>query len=134
MIKNGKIQILTNPASGGRGVASWLQSLGVSKLIVSHMGKNPFKMLQNDNIKVYFAGSKRIELTDVLVKYADGDLVTLNDSNYDKYFTQDHNKHNQTHGYGNGCGFGMNKNKIEHNLLVHKIQNQFTKFSNLFKG
>jgi predicted Fe-Mo cluster-binding NifX family protein len=140
LVQNGDIQIVKNEANGGRAVVSWLKSLGVTKLITSHMGQNPFNILQSSNIKVYFAGDERIELTDVLVKYADGDLVLLNSENYDKYIKEDdhHHEHSHSHAHGNGHGHGQGtccgqRHPKVVNLLKNRIQDKIAK-NFQFKG
>ncbi|MDY0364533.1 MAG: NifB/NifX family molybdenum-iron cluster-binding protein [Arcobacteraceae bacterium] len=92
-IQNGKVEIKKNEHSGGRAVVRWLKDQGINKLITSHMGKTPFEFLQNLGIKVYFAGEERIELTDLLLKYSDGDLIELTNSNFDIFIQEDDHHH-----------------------------------------
>ena len=81
-IENNKIKILKNEQMGGRAVANWLKSKNVDTLITSHMGEKPFETLLNNGLKVYFAADERIELKDVMIKYADGELQILNNQNF----------------------------------------------------
>ena len=81
-IQNNKIEILKNEQTGGRAVANWLKSKNVDTLITSHMGEKPFETLLSNDLKVYFAGDERIELKDVMIKYADGELQILNNQNF----------------------------------------------------
>ncbi|WP_122893223.1 NifB/NifX family molybdenum-iron cluster-binding protein [Arcobacter peruensis] len=82
LISNDKIEIIRNEHAGGRAVATWLKSKNVDILITSHMGDNPFSVLLEMGIKVYFAGNERIEMNDVLLKYADGELPPLTLENF----------------------------------------------------
>ena len=76
------IEIVKNELIGGRAVVNWLKSKNVNVLITSHMGENPFTSLSKYDIKVYFAGDERIELKDVMIKYADGELPILNNETF----------------------------------------------------
>ena len=88
-IENNKIEILRNEQTGGRAVANWLKSKNVDTLITSHMGEKPFETLLNNDLKVYFAGDERIELKDVMIKYADGELQILNNQNFHTLLKED---------------------------------------------
>jgi len=81
-IENNKIEILKNEQMGGRAVVNWLKSKNVEVLITSHLGEKSFETLLNKGLKVYFAGDERIELKDVMIKYADGELQILNNQNF----------------------------------------------------
>ncbi|MDY0327898.1 MAG: NifB/NifX family molybdenum-iron cluster-binding protein [Arcobacteraceae bacterium] len=134
----GAIKIVKNTYQGGRAVVQWLQSLGVQKVIVSHIGHNPFGMLQISNIKVYFAGEERIEFKEILLKYSDGDLILLNEFNFDIFMKDDDHdgkpdSHSHQKGPGNGFGAGTglgnggkNKKHIK-NSIHNKFQNKFAK-------
>lgn len=82
LISNDRVEIIRNEHVGGRAVATWLKSKNVDTLITSHMGDNPFSVLLEMGIKVYFAGNERIEINDVLLKYADGELPLLTLENF----------------------------------------------------
>ncbi len=94
LISKDSFQIVKNEQRGGRAVVSWLKSKNVDTLITSHMGKNPFSSILQNDIKVYFAGDKRIEINEVLLKYADGDLPLLTLENYNTIIKED-THHNQ---------------------------------------
>lgn len=89
LISNNEIEIVKNEQAGGRAVATWLKSKNVDTLITSHMGNNPFSVLLEMKIKVYFAGNERIEMNDVLLKYADGDLPSLTLENFNTLLKED---------------------------------------------
>lgn len=88
-IENNKIEILKNEQKGGRAVANWLKSKNVDVLITSHLGEKPFSTILNNGLKVYFAGDERIELKDVMIKYADGELQILNNQNFHTFLKED---------------------------------------------
>ena len=92
----GEIEILKNVCHGGNQVAMWLHSLGVKKLLVSHMGTNPFAKLTQFGIESYFVGEERILLKEALVAYADGDLVRVDKGNFDTIFPP--HEHSHSHG------------------------------------
>jgi predicted Fe-Mo cluster-binding NifX family protein len=79
---NGKtIEVLPNEINSGKRIASWLQEKGVSKLIVKHMGKRPFEMLQNLGIEVYFCDEK-IASNEAVVKLLNDELTLITPQNY----------------------------------------------------
>ncbi|AXX95007.1 NifB/NifX family molybdenum-iron cluster-binding protein [Arcobacter ellisii] len=88
-IEINKIEILKNEQMGGKAVANWLKSKNVEVLITSHLGEKPFETLLNKGLKVYFAGDERIELKDVIIKYADGDLTLLTNKNFHTLLKED---------------------------------------------
>ena len=88
-IENNKIEILKNEQMGGKAVANWLKSKNIEVLITSHVGEKPFETLLNKGLKVYFAGDERIELKDVMIKYADGDLTLLTNENFHTFLKED---------------------------------------------
>ncbi|QOG11900.1 NifB/NifX family molybdenum-iron cluster-binding protein [Arcobacter sp. FWKO B] len=133
LANNGDITIVKNEVSGGRAVVSWLKSLGVNKLITSHMGQNPFNMLVNSDMKVYFAGNERVELNDILLKYADGDLIQLNHKNFDLYIKEDGHEHSHSHGDSGKSCCGKKNNKHINNLVHNHIQSNMGKTFH-FKG
>jgi len=115
----GKIEILKNMCHGGNQVAMWLHSLGVKKLLVSHMGINPFHKLQNLQIDVYFAGEERIMLKEALLKYADGDLIRINEVNFSLFFDEDHHQgehHEHHHNRENRLAVPLEQNGAIHNI------------------
>ena len=94
LISKGTIEIVKNEQLGGKAVANWLKSKNVDTLITSHMGEKPFSTLLENNMNVYFAGDERIEINNVLLKYADGDLPSLTLENFKTLIKEDsHNSH-----------------------------------------
>ena len=88
LINNKGIEIIKNEQKNGQAVVDWLKSKNVDTLITSYLGKKEFLKLVN-NIRVYFAGDKTIEIDNVLLKYSEGDLHILNQRNYSKFFKED---------------------------------------------
>ncbi|MDX9743142.1 MAG: NifB/NifX family molybdenum-iron cluster-binding protein [Arcobacteraceae bacterium] len=98
----GKIEILKNVCQGGNQVAIWLHSLGVKKLLISHMGTNPFEKLTKFGIESYFVGEERILLKEALLAYADGDLMRVDKENFDTIFPpHSHGENHHHHHKGN---------------------------------
>lgn len=118
-IENNKIEIVKNEQSGGKAVANWLKSKNVTILITSHMGEKPFSTLLENDIKVFFAGDERIEINDVLLKYADGELPSLTLENFETLIKEDSHNHGsccsnkQGHGHGNKRNMLMQENKLQ---------------------
>jgi predicted Fe-Mo cluster-binding NifX family protein len=102
IVDKGEVKILKNLCHGGNQVAMWLHSLGVEKLILSHMGANPFEKLTSFGIEIYFAGEERIVLKDVLLAYADGDLVMVSKENFDTIFPPHDHSHGEGHHHNHG--------------------------------
>jgi predicted Fe-Mo cluster-binding NifX family protein len=119
-IENNKIEILKNERTGGRAVANWLKNKNVDTLIISHMGEKPFSSLLKYDIKVYFAGDERIELKDVIKKYADNELLILNNENFHTLLKEDdhHSKscskgNRKIHNIGNKLQIPISKTVIK---------------------
>ena len=118
-IENNKIEIVKNEQSGGKAVVNWLKSKNVDTLITSHMGEKPFSTLLQNNINVYFAGDERIEINDVLLKYADGELPSLTLENFETLIKEDSHNHGsccsnkQGQGHGNKRNMLMQENKLQ---------------------
>lgn len=89
LIDNNKINIVKNEQSGGKAVVKWLKNQNVDTLITSHIGERPFTLLSDLNIKAYFAGDKRVELKEILLKYADGELAILDDYTFQTLIKED---------------------------------------------
>lgn len=88
LIENNSIEILKNEQKNGQAVIDWLKSKNVDTLITSYLGKKEFLKLMN-NIRVYFAGDKTIEIDNLLLKYSEGDLHILNQRNYSNFFKEE---------------------------------------------
>lgn len=118
--RDGETKILKNDFEGGMKVANWLLSNGVTKLIVAHMGQNPFGRLRALGIKVYFCGNERVLFDDAILKMADGDLPEVTFENYEELFADhDHShEHSHEHSGGNCCS----STKSNHSNLTPKNQ------------
>jgi predicted Fe-Mo cluster-binding NifX family protein len=110
LINNNKINIVKNELLRGKAIIEWLKNQNVDTLITSHMGEKPFNLLLDLNIKTYFAGDKRIELKDILLKYADGELPILNKQNF-KILIKEDDSHSSC--CSNKKINSMNENKLQ---------------------
>jgi predicted Fe-Mo cluster-binding NifX family protein len=86
LINNNIIEIVKNEQTSGKAVAAWLKSKNVNILITSHMREKPFSSLLNDNIQVYLAKDKEVEINKILLQYADGELPILDKESFNLYF------------------------------------------------
>lgn len=86
LINNNIIEIVKNEQTSGKAVAAWLKSKNVNILITSHMREKPFASLLNDNIQVYLAKDKEVEINKILLQYADGELPILDKESFNLYF------------------------------------------------
>lgn len=86
LISNNIIEIVKNEQTSGKAVAAWLKSKNVNILITSHMREKPFSSLLNDNIQVYLAKDKEVEINKILLQYADGELPILDKESFNIYF------------------------------------------------
>ena len=121
----GEIKILKNVCHGGNQVAVWLHSLGVKKLLVSHMGVNPFAKLTQFGIESYFVGEERIVLKDALLSYADGDLVRVHQGNFDTIFPPHSHSHGEKH-HHNHDHHDHQESGTHDTLLTKKVYNPNT--------
>jgi predicted Fe-Mo cluster-binding NifX family protein len=121
-IENNKIEILKNEQTGGQGVVNWLKSKNVDTLITSHMGERPFSALLNNSIKVYFAGDERIEVTDVMIKYADGELPLLTSENFHILIKEEGDEHHSNSCCSKGSGKMHNHNYNHNHNMENKLQ------------
>ena len=103
---------------GIKKATNWLKSKNVDTLITSHMGEKPFSTLLQNNINVYFAGDERIELKDVMIKYADGELSLLNNENFQILIKEDDEHHS------NSCCSKESEKIHNHN---HNMENKLQK-------
>jgi predicted Fe-Mo cluster-binding NifX family protein len=82
------IEVLDNEINSGKRIATWLQEKGVTKLIVKHMGKRPFEMLQNLGIEVYFCDEK-IASNEAVVKLLNEELTLITPQNYNAFLSEE---------------------------------------------
>ena len=83
--KNDDVIIEKNELKNGLGVVEWLLEKGVNALLIQNMSQMPYEYIQKDGrITIFYVGSDRIELGEVVKKYIDESLVIIDDSNADK--------------------------------------------------
>ncbi len=127
--QQGSVKIHHNGRDGGVRVAHWLKGLGVSALITNHLGEKPFHTLAKEGIKVYFAGTERQRIDEVLARFKENALEEVSLLNYMKLLGEGHEEgshedHEHTHdhshetterccesshpkkGHHEGCGHG----------------------------
>lgn len=80
--EKGVITTKETTVSGGIQVVNWLKSLGVTSVIVNHLGEKPFHELLKNNIAIYYAGKERITLNDALKKLEQKELEQVSIANY----------------------------------------------------
>ncbi len=74
-----KLDIEANPYNKGSMLIEWFLSKGVEELIIKEMGIKPFNKVKNTNIKVLYAGDDRVSINEVIEKYKNKSLKTLNE-------------------------------------------------------
>jgi len=87
------VTIEKNDIQSGRAVVEYMVNKGVTKLVFSHMGGNPFMLLQKAKIECYHSGEDRILLNDVIEKLKANSLVKVDGTNMSDYVEQG-NMHN----------------------------------------
>jgi predicted Fe-Mo cluster-binding NifX family protein len=93
-VENGEIRIEKNPADNGSGVVEWLIKSGVKELIIQNMSNPPYQMLKRDEeITIFHAGDKRIELDELLKKYDFDKLTIIDDTNADNIIKNHQREH-----------------------------------------
>lgn len=102
IVEDGKVNLETNPADGGREVIEWLNERGVDTIIMQEMGKGTYSVIQKlGTMKVYHSGFERILLEDVLKKFEENALPLLDDAGMAKIIAHHEIKHpHEHHGHG----------------------------------
>ncbi len=94
LIEGENVNIVENPAHGGRAVIEWLLSEGVDTIIFQEMGTTPYEMVRATGvIALYHAGYERILLDEVLEKFKAGSLPKIDDSNIAEIIAHHEQKH-----------------------------------------
>ncbi|MBN2894618.1 MAG: NifB/NifX family molybdenum-iron cluster-binding protein [Campylobacterales bacterium] len=86
-----------NDTGGGRDVVTQLQRQGVTRVIFTQMGANPYMLLQRAGIKVYHAGEGRILFQESLAKLNEGGLTEVTPLNMSEYLEKGHKHSNGEH-------------------------------------
>lgn len=100
IIDGENIEIVPMNQDGGRAVVGTLIDKGVDVLVTSHMGTNPYQMLKEAGIKIYYGGEKRITAPEIVENF--NSLIEVDDSNYDELLGN-HEEHGDHHHHGGGC-------------------------------
>ena len=91
-----QIDIVQMEQLGGRDVARTLVANNVDVLITSHLGMNPYVLLKNYGIKVFYAGETRITISEVINAFHKNKLIEVTAENF-KSLLGEHDHH---HGGG----------------------------------
>ncbi len=86
-----------NDTGSGRDVVTHLQRQGVTRVLFTQMGSNPYLLLQRSGIKVYHAGEGRILFQDALSKLNQGESVEVTPLNMIEYLEKGHKHSNGGH-------------------------------------
>jgi predicted Fe-Mo cluster-binding NifX family protein len=104
-IDGDKITIEKNEIMSGRAVVEELVSKGVTKIVFSNMGGNPFMLLQKAKIECFHSGEEQILLNDVIDKLKHNQLTKVDGVNMADFVEQgnrhngvgDHHDHDHNH-------------------------------------
>lgn len=91
-----EMKIIKNENESGRHVVEYLVQQGVKNLVFSHMGGNPFMLLQRNGISCFHSGFDRITLDEVIKKFRNNELIQVDGNNMADFVEQGrmHNKGN----------------------------------------
>jgi predicted Fe-Mo cluster-binding NifX family protein len=94
VIEGDSINIVENPAEGGRAVIEWFVSQGVNIIIFQEMGITPYEMIKEvGSMDLFHAGHERILLNDILEKFNAGELLEIDDINIGTIIEHHEGKH-----------------------------------------
>ena len=100
-VEDDKVEIVRNPAQGGRAVIGWLIEQGVDAMVIQEMGATPYALIKaHGGIILLHAGYDRIVLSEVLERYRKKELVQLDDEKMSAVIARHESKH--SHGGGHG--------------------------------
>ena len=92
-IDNNKIVIEPNPFKSGAEVIKWLYSLGVKALIIKEMGSNPYEMVRELGLEVFYAGDGRVELDEVVKNFKENKLALIDEKKMSEIIKHHERKH-----------------------------------------
>ncbi|WP_296823555.1 NifB/NifX family molybdenum-iron cluster-binding protein [Sulfurovum sp.] len=94
MVEGDTVEIVENPAQGGRAVVEWFLSEGVNAVIFQKMGMVPYEIIKaSGSIDLFHAGYERVLLNDVLEKFNAGELLEIDDTNVNSIIAHHEGKH-----------------------------------------
>jgi predicted Fe-Mo cluster-binding NifX family protein len=93
IVENGEISIIPNNQSGGGAVIALFDEMKIEALLIQEMGLMPYQRAKALDIMLYYTGSKRILLNELLEKFKNNELEILDDTNMDKISK----RHNRNH-------------------------------------
>ena len=100
LVTDKNVEIVANPARGGRAVIEWMVNEGVDTIIFQEMGTTPYEMIKAvGTITLFHAGYERVLLSEVLEKFEKNELPLVDDTNIDEIIAHHESKHSHGHGH-----------------------------------
>jgi len=93
------ISIEANPYSNGAAIVDWFKQKGVENLIIKEMGVNPYKKLKQTNINIFYAGDKRIEISELIKEFEENKLEKLNEEKILEIIKKHEKSHSHSHSH-----------------------------------
>jgi len=94
LIEDNQVEIVENPAHGGRAVIEWLLGEGVDTIIFQEMGISPYEMVkETGKIELFHAGYDRILLDEALEAFDSNALPLVDDTNITEILVHHEKKH-----------------------------------------
>ncbi|WP_457596692.1 NifB/NifX family molybdenum-iron cluster-binding protein [Hydrogenimonas sp.] len=78
--EGGGVEIRENPYAGsGAKTVAWLIAGGAERIVTQHIGGNPFMMLRQNGVRVFYPGEGRLLVSEALERLGKGECeeVTL---------------------------------------------------------
>ena len=97
--ETGETTLWDNELESGRAVAEHFGATGVEAVVVQEMGANPFLLLKNRNIRVFFAGKERITLPEAVEAWKAGKLTEITPENMGSFLKEGTHQHGHDHGH-----------------------------------
>lgn len=90
---SGKTTFWKNEKLNGRAVIEALVDHKVTKVLLQSIGEKPHMLLNNLNIKSFFAGEKRVLLSESISNFMQNALPEVTPTNRDDYIVHHHHHH-----------------------------------------
>ncbi len=98
LVTDGNVEIVANPAQGGRAVIEWMINEDVDTIIFQEMGTTPYEMIKAvGTITLFHAGYERMLLSEVLEKFEKNELPLVDDTNIYEIIEYHEGKHSHRH-------------------------------------
>ena len=96
---NGNIEFVENVEKSGVKAIELLLSKGVKTLLLSHLGKRPYEVALENNMKIYYVGKERITIKEAVEKLKNGEYPELATLDLEEFFNSHHHHHDHDHGH-----------------------------------